>query len=121
MDKSKRIPETKESESNFRNIDIMPDSSEVVPYPVVGIPLFIDRGLISSYSGRKALCHWHDDVEFISVINGNMNYFVEGQSVFLDTGDILYINSRRMHYRSYSDKIITPSMVCQYKKIYTLE
>ena len=89
--------------NTFQNIEIMSDSSEVVPYKIPGIPLLADSGFLSNYTGMRALCHWHNDVEFIYVLNGHMQYFVEGEILRLDQGDVLFINSKKMHY-AFSDE-----------------
>lgn len=46
----------------------------------------------------RALCHWHEDMELIYIINGEMNYDVNGNTLLLKEGDIALVNSRQMHY-----------------------
>ena len=58
------------------NVDIMQDASEIVRYDETGIPLYIQTGELSRYPDRKALCHWHDDLEFIRIVHGEMNYYI---------------------------------------------
>lgn len=60
------------------NVDVMQDASEIVRYDETGIPLYIQTGELSRYPDRKALCHWHDDLEFIKIIDGEMNYYING-------------------------------------------
>ena len=43
---------------------VMQDASEIVRYDEVGIPLYIREGLLSSYPDHRALCHWHEDIEW---------------------------------------------------------
>ena len=43
--------------------ELMPDSSEVVPYDHAGIPLYIRAAHLASYYNMCAPCHWHDDIE----------------------------------------------------------
>ena len=45
------------------NVDIMQDTSEIVHYDEMGITLYIRIGELSYYPGKKALCHWHEDME----------------------------------------------------------
>ena len=56
------------------NVDVMQDASEIVRYDETGIPLYIQTGELSRYPDRKALCHWHDDLEFIRIVPGEMKY-----------------------------------------------
>ena len=78
--------------------ELMPDSSEVIPYDRAGIPLYIRAAHLSSYYDMCAPCHWHDDIEWIYVINGKMRYYVNGKRLVLNEGDSLMVNARQMHY-----------------------
>ena len=80
------------------NINIMKDFSEIVPYNNPHIPIYTRRSLLSSYRGGKALCHWHDDVEFIAVLSGYMLYYINGKVLSLKPNDVLIVNSRQLHY-----------------------
>jgi len=79
-------------------LDIMPDASEVVHYDRPDLPLYIRKGTLSHYPDYKALCHWHEDFEFIRIYDGEMNYFINGDNIILQTGDCLFVNSGQMHY-----------------------
>lgn len=80
------------------NIDIMQDNSEIIHYDKSGIPLSIRITKLSSYPNKQALCHWHDDIEFIYILKGKMNYSVNGKKILLNEQDCIMINSRQMHY-----------------------
>ena len=77
---------------------IMRDASEIVRYDEVGIPLSIRDGLLSAYPNHRALCHWHEDIEWVYIRSGQMNYYMNGKRVLLNTGEALMVNSRQMHY-----------------------
>lgn len=79
-------------------MDIMPDASEVVHYDEPGIPLYVRRSVLSSYPDFRAAAHWHEDLEFIVVIEGEMNYSVNGRIIPLKTGDSLFVNARQLHF-----------------------
>ncbi len=79
-------------------LNLMPDSSEILHYDTPGIPIFISKGLLSDYPEKRAVCHWHDDLEIIHVLSGSMNYFINGQTILLQPNDAILINSREMHY-----------------------
>ena len=76
----------------------MADGSEIVHYDHPGIPLYIRKGILSYYPGRRAQCHWHDDIELIQILDGEMNYYINGEVVPLRKGDGILINTREMHY-----------------------
>lgn len=78
--------------------EIMKDSSEVVLYDHPGIPLYIQKDRLSDYPDMRAICHWHDDIEFIYVWEGRLNYHINGKTVLLKENDCIMVNSRQMHY-----------------------
>lgn len=53
---------------------------------------------MSSFPDYRCPCHWHRDLEFIHVISGQMQYFVNGAIVTLEAGNGLVVNSSRLHY-----------------------
>lgn len=80
------------------DIKINNDSSEIISYDEAGVPIYIREGYLSSYPNYHALCHWHEDIEFIYVLDGCMDYYVNGENVLLEKGDSIVINSGRLHY-----------------------
>jgi len=101
------------------------DGSEIIPYDEEGIPIYIKERFLSDYPDYRALCHWHEDVEFIHVLEGQMNYYINGKDILLKPGDTVMINSGRLHY-GYSDKrqecrfycvIFHPGLIVSNKKL----
>ena len=90
---------------------IMQDASEVVRYDEVGIPLYIQEGLLSAYPDRRALCHWHEDIEWLYVRSGQINYYINGKRVLLKEGEAIMVNSRQMHY-GYSESGQDCDFIC---------
>ena len=78
--------------------DLMKDASEIVHYDTAGIPLYVKSDVLSEYPGMRAICHWHDDLEFIRIRKGEMYYRVNSQTILLKEGDCLIVNSRQLHY-----------------------
>lgn len=111
---------------NEVSMSIMKDASEIVHYDTTGIPLYIQRDRLSGYPDRRALCHWHDDLEFIRVLEGKMNYYVNGQKVLLKKNDGIVVNTRQMHYGCSAGQadcvflciLVHPSMLSASKHIY---
>lgn len=92
-------------------IDMMPDGSEIIHYDKPGIPLYIQSGLLSSYPNKRALCHWHEDIEIICILQGSMNYYVNGKKILLKENDSVFINTKQMHY-GYSNQNQDCLFVC---------
>lgn len=78
------------------------DLSENVAYNNPVFPAYIKRGQLSNYPDFRAVSHWHDDLEFILILEGQMSYDVNGQKLSLQAGEGIFVNSRCFHY-GYSD------------------
>lgn len=74
------------------------DRSERVRYDFADYPIYIRRSLLSEYPGQKAPNHWHDDIEFISVLSGRMKYYINGEIFDLCGGEGIFVNSGQMHF-----------------------
>ncbi|MDO4608624.1 MAG: AraC family transcriptional regulator [Clostridia bacterium] len=74
------------------------DDSERVKYDYNGYMAYIRKGLLSNYPNFAADSHWHDDLEFISVLSGSMDYNVNGEILHLEAGQGIIVNARQIHY-----------------------
>jgi AraC family transcriptional regulator, melibiose operon regulatory protein len=70
------------------------DASENVAYNNPDFPAYIKKGQLSNYPDFRAVSHWHDDLEFILILEGQMSYDVNGQKISLQTGEGIFVNSR---------------------------
>lgn len=86
-------------------------NSEIVPYNRGDFPIYIGKGDLSEVPNRTLPDHWHNDVEFIRVISGNINYNINGKIVSLSDGDGLFINSKQFHF-GYSDDSCECVFIC---------
>lgn len=84
-------------------LDIRDDRSEKVKYDYADYPIYIRRALLSSYSFRAAI-HWHDDIESIFVVSGEMKYNVNGEIVTLKKNEGIIVNARQIHCGFSDDK-----------------
>lgn len=80
------------------NLHILKDSSELIYYNNPSIPIYVRKGDLYSFTNNKALCHWHDDIEFLLPISGKIEYQVNGKSCTVNEDEAIFINSRQMHY-----------------------
>ena len=63
------------------------------------------------YPDYKGVSHWHDDIEFIMMVDGQMTYDINGQSIDMQTGEGVFVNSRCLHY-GYSDAHADCHFIC---------
>lgn len=72
--------------------------SERLNYNLPGFPLYARKGELRDYERYAAACHWHPDLEFIFVLDGAMDYFVNGQTLCMRADEGIFVNSKRLHY-----------------------
>lgn len=87
------------------SLEIFSDLSERLDYNLPDLPLYVRKGSLQQFYNYAAACHWHPDVEFIIVLEGFMEYFVNGQTMRIDQGNGIFVNSNRLHY-GYSQDIV---------------
>lgn len=87
------------------------DMSENVAYNNPAFPAYIKKGQLSLYPDFRAVSHWHDDLEFILILDGQMSYDVNGEHISLRTGEGIFVNSRCFHY-GYSDTHTECHFIC---------
>ncbi|MGN0464776.1 MAG: cupin domain-containing protein [Lachnospiraceae bacterium] len=90
------------------------DLSERVYYNIPDFPVYIYRSLLSSYPNFSAISHWHDDIEFILVESGHMQYNINGKTVILREGEGIFVNTKQFHYEFSSASYFTET----FRKIY---
>lgn len=98
---------------NREHIDMVlnSDFSENIAYNQPDFPAYIKKGQLSCYPDFRAVSHWHDDFEFVLILDGTMSYNVNGNRLLLQTGEGLFVNSRSFHY-GYSDTHTDCSFIC---------
>lgn len=84
-------------------IELMQDLSEIIHYERAKVPLYIRTADLAVYPDMSAPCHWHEDIEWIHILEGTMRYDINGKRLLLKEGDSLMVNTRQMHF-GYSNK-----------------
>lgn len=79
-------------------IDLKDDRSENVSYDNTEYPIYVRRSCLSSYPNYAAPSHWHDDIEFTIILDGSMEYNVNGNIIELKSQEGILVNSRQMHF-----------------------
>lgn len=85
-------------------LTVLKDSSEIVHYRNPNVPIYVEIGILSSFPKMTALCHWHDDIEYIKVTKGHMMYSVNDKKILLKENDGLLVNSKQMHFGFTDDR-----------------
>lgn len=74
------------------------DRSEKVSYDFTEYPIYIRHALLSTYPNYSASSHWHDDIEFVMILSGNMRYNVNGEIIHLKEKEGIFVNVRQLHF-----------------------
>lgn len=82
----------------MRKIDIKDDYSERVKYDYSEYPIYIRRDLLSNFPNFSAESHWHEDIELIVALSGEMQYNVNGEIVTLHEGEGIIVNAKQLHH-----------------------
>lgn len=80
------------------NLTVLQDGSERIHYSNPFIPIYVCRGNLRGLSGMAALCHWHEEVEFLLPYKGHLYYNINGARLLIPQGDAVFVNSRNLHY-----------------------
>ena len=82
----------------YHMLELTDDRSERIRYDFADYPVYIRRGKLSYYPNYAAPSHWHDDIELIAVLSGEMEYHINGQCISMQTGEGVFVNTRQMHF-----------------------
>lgn len=89
--------------SRIYAIEIMDNHSEILDYNVPEIPVKATLTKQEEYV-QSMVNHWHNDLEFMHVQEGEMWYSVDGVKQQIKEGQMIFVNSARMHYGFWEDK-----------------
>lgn len=92
-------------------LDLFNDNSERIPYNRPDMPIYIGRGQLSNFVNLSASGHWHDDIEFSVILNGQMSYNINGTIHTVKQGEGVFINSRQFHSH-YSENNTDCEYIC---------
>jgi AraC-like DNA-binding protein len=101
---------------------------EDVPYTSAHLPIYSVVGRLSSFLGQRAECHWHQDLEFIVILEGEMIYHINDHVYPLGEGDGIFVNTNRLHFGAAGEPshprecvflclLLHPSLLCAHPYI----
>lgn len=79
------------------------DRSQVMNYNNPLFYCFADKHFYSPEQSYTISEHWHEDMEFMYIIEGSLEYSVNGENIHLNAGEGIFVNTRRIH-ANYSPK-----------------
>ena len=88
----------------MEQLKVREDGSEVLKYNVPDFPISTAYADLAIFPDYAAGCHWHQDFEALIALDGDMDYQVNGQHVYLEKGDAIFVNSKRLHF-GYSSRM----------------
>ena len=74
------------------------DGSEIVNYDDPNFPSYIYDGWIAPKATWEGVPHFHEDIEIMTIKEGQQMYVVNGKNVLLTKGDTIVVNSNQIHY-----------------------
>ncbi len=78
--------------------DIKSDGSEVLHYDNPDFPVMIRKNIIPPNCCFSDISlHWHEDLEFIYVLSGDIGYYVDGEHLVMNAGEGIFVNAKHMH------------------------
>lgn len=74
------------------------DGSEQVNYQNEDFPSYLHVGNVFPGASWINKPHYHEDLEFITITKGETGYNINGEKIYLKTGDTLMVNTNQVHY-----------------------
>lgn len=104
----------------YRKSILSNDKSQIVAYNNPLFYCFAQQSFFTSDTVYIMPEHWHEDMEYFYVLEGQMEYNVSGEWIHLSAGEGICVNSKRIHsnrsirgeYCIFYCVIIHPSYLC---------
>lgn len=87
------------------------DYCENINYNKKEYPVYIKKEFLSQYPNYSCISHWHEDLEFIIILSGHMNYNINGTIIDITEQNGILVNSRQFHY-GYSCDFTECEFIC---------
>lgn len=106
--------------------EVRKDGFEKVHYDWDDFPVLLRKNTFErNFRPSLAQSHWHHDVELISVLEGSIQYNVNGEIIQICEGEGLFINAQQFHYILSDDGaysrfycgVLHPMLLCSSSRI----
>ena len=88
------------------------DGSEIVNYDDPNFPSYIYDGWIAPKVTWEGVPHFHEDIEIMTIKEGQVAYFVNGKELLLRAGDSIVVNSNQIHYNMTVNGEVAKYVIC---------
>ena len=88
------------------------DGSEIVNYDDPNFPSYIYDGWIAPKVTWEGVPHFHEDIEIMTIKEGQVAYFVNGKELLLRKGDTIVVNSNQIHYNTTVNGEVAKYVIC---------
>ena len=89
------------------------DGSEIVNYDDPNFPSYIYDGWIApKVTWEGVPHHFHEDIEIMTIKEGQVAYFVNGKELLLRAGDTIVVNSNQIHYNMTVNGEVAKYVIC---------
>lgn len=78
-------------------IQIQQNQKEIKEHGSFDFPVHISEESISHYEGGSFLWHWHPEIEFTWIMEGQIDYRVNEKQYILHSGEGLFCNANALH------------------------
>ena len=88
------------------------DGSEIVNYDDPNFPSYLCDGCIAPKVTWEGVPHFHEDIEIMTIKEGQVAYFVNGKGLLLRAGDTIVVNSNQIHYNMTVNGEVAKYVIC---------
>jgi len=81
----------------MQSLTLRDDGSAVINYNFEDFSLYNAEMKMSDFPNFSVVSHWHDDVEFLVVTSGHIQFNINGTIVRMEPGQGIFVNSRSFH------------------------
>ena len=86
------------------SIELMDNKSEIIAYNVPDMPVKSCFSRQADFPLLSIANHWHSDFEFLYIQKGKINYCVDGVQCTANEGQMIFVNSARLHYGFWEER-----------------
>ena len=106
--------------------EVIRSSNDGVYYDQATFPVYAEEEGQSSEIRHASVSHWHEGIEMIHVLSGNMECCINDDVLHLMPGDFCFINRKQMHVASSGDAgdfrahvvVFDPAMLTRNESVY---
>ena len=87
----------------LKKIEVGKSLLEQIVYPDITFPFNVWIDVFNDFIDYTVNCHWHYDFEFVYVLSGSVDYYINDTHIKLNKDDCVFVNSNMLHMGKQSD------------------